>query len=172
MHMAQKRTYVLYSLSLHNFGRHFLHLVAWKLPDRNTVSVCYVRLFSLLGDVSGHCLVTSPWTLSETSANQYRHTIGHIVHGLKQDVLDCQNVHGISRYTRKCNFVYAHKKRSIFLALIFTKLTNTQQHYVQASYTEFHPNRTVYLECMDTHSFVPASKGCNRTLLVTFFFVN
>ena len=111
MHMAQKRTYVLYSLSLHNFGRHFLHLVAWKLPDRNTVSVCYVRLFSLLGDVSGHCLVTSPWTLSETSANQSRHTIGHIVHGLKQDVLDCQNVHGISRYTRKCNFVYAHKKK-------------------------------------------------------------
>jgi len=38
------------------------------------------------------------------------------------------------------------QKSIAFAAPIFTKLTNVQQHYVQITYTNFHPNRTIYVE--------------------------
>jgi hypothetical protein len=45
------------------------------------------------------------------------------------------------RYAHKCNFIYAHKKYMAFPALIFTKLTNVQQYYVQIPYNKLHPIR-------------------------------
>jgi hypothetical protein len=40
----------------------------------------------------------------------------------------------------------------------FSKLTNVQHHYVQISYAEFHPNRTINLEAVDRISFMSLSK--------------
>jgi hypothetical protein len=48
------------------------------------------------------------------------------------------------RYTRVCNFVGASKKSTTFPTLMFTKFINSQQHYVQISYSDFHQNWTIY----------------------------
>jgi len=36
------------------------------------------------------------------------------------------------------NFIYTHKKGVALLALVFVKLTNVEQHYVQIPYNKFH----------------------------------
>jgi hypothetical protein len=53
--------------------------------------------------------------------------------------------------------MYAHTSTT-FPALIFTKLINSRQHYVQISYTEFHKNRTINGKGMDRNSFTLPSK--------------
>jgi len=40
-----------------------------------------------------------------------------------------------------------------FAVPIFTKHTNAQQHYVQVSGTEFHPNRSINVKNSDSKSF-------------------
>ena len=45
-----------------------------------------------------------------------------------------------------------------FPELIFTKLLNVEQYYVQISYTEFHPNRKINIESKDINSFVALSE--------------
>jgi hypothetical protein len=39
--------------------------------------------------------------------------------------------HALLRYTRKCNFIYAHNTSAGFPASILTTYTNAQQHYVK-----------------------------------------
>jgi hypothetical protein len=39
--------------------------------------------------------------------------------------------HVLLRYTRKCNFIYAHNTSAGFPASILTTCTNAQQHYVK-----------------------------------------
>ena len=55
----------------------------------------------------------------------------------------------------KFNCIYAHKKSMAFPAEIFMKLTNAQQHYVQLSYTTFHPSGTINLGSTNMGSFKP-----------------
>lgn len=45
-----------------------------------------------------------------------------------------------------------------FTAPIFVKLTNAQRHYVQISYTYFHPNRAINLERMERRPLTPLSE--------------
>lgn len=59
--------------------------------------------------------------------------------------VDC---HTVSRY-----------RRTAFPSLVFTKLTQRQQHYVQDSYTKFGPNRATNLEGTDWNRFVPHTKA-------------
>jgi hypothetical protein len=47
---------------------------------------------------------------------------------------------------RKCNFTHSSKKNTPSPARLFTKLSNAQQHYLHISCTEFHPNRSIYME--------------------------
>ena len=54
---------------------------------------------------------------------------------------------------RKCNFTYAQNKSKAFPGPIFVKLKKAQQHHVQASYTEFHQNRTTRVESTDRALF-------------------
>jgi hypothetical protein len=42
-----------------------------------------------------------------------------------------------------------------FSPLIFTKLTNAEQHYVQIPYTELHQNWTINVESADIYSLTP-----------------
>jgi len=44
-----------------------------------------------------------------------------------------EKCHTVSRYTCKCNSVYAHTKGTSFSAPILMKLTNNQRHYAQFS---------------------------------------
>jgi len=46
-----------------------------------------------------------------------------------------------------CAHLGSHMAYSVF-AVFFLRLTNVQQHYVQITYTKFHPNRTIYVEIM------------------------
>ena len=48
--------------------------------------------------------------------------------------------HTDSRYTRKCNSIYAHQERKFLGVPISAKLTNGLQHQVQMSYTACDPN--------------------------------
>jgi hypothetical protein len=47
--------------------------------------------------------------------------------------------HRVSRYTCKCNFIYIITFPALTVP-IFTKLINTQQHYMESSSAEFHTN--------------------------------
>ena len=44
---------------------------------------------------------------------------------------------------RKCNYICAYKESTAFATPTFVKLPNAQQHFVQISCTEFHPDRAV-----------------------------
>jgi hypothetical protein len=52
----------------------------------------------------------------------------------------------------------ALEKIKTFHLPVFTKPTNGQQHCVQTSYTELHPNRAINVETMDTYFFTPLRK--------------
>jgi hypothetical protein len=41
-----------------------------------------------------------------------------------------------------------------FSALVFVKLTNVQQHYVEISYTEFYPNGTINVKAAGRNPFI------------------
>jgi hypothetical protein len=51
----------------------------------------------------------------------------------------------VSLYTRKCNFIGAHKNSTAFPAPIFTKLKISQSHYLLMSCTESHRIQIVNL---------------------------
>lgn len=46
--------------------------------------------------------------------------------------------HMALQYTCKCNYIYVHEKWTPFTALIFIKLTNPGQCYVQMFHIKFH----------------------------------
>ena len=52
-----------------------------------------------------------------------------LVHTLYQGVV-LSKCDVVLRYTHKFNFIYTHKKSIAFLAPMYIKLTNAQQHYV------------------------------------------
>jgi len=56
------------------------------------------------------------------------------------------------------DFIYCHEKSMAFSALVFMKLTNFQQHYVQISFTEFHPNGTINVKVAGRNPFIPLSR--------------
>jgi hypothetical protein len=60
-----------------------------------------------------------------------------------------------------CNFIYAHKKGVAFLPLVFVKLTNVEQHYVQIPYGKFHTDWANNLESVVRTVFMPINCGCN-----------
>jgi len=61
----------------------------------------------------------------------------------------------------KCNFICAHKKSVAFLAPIFMKLTNVEQHYDQIPYTKFHADWANNLESVVRTLFIPLNCGCH-----------
>jgi hypothetical protein len=61
--------------------------------------------------------------------------------------------HTLSQYRRKCIFNNGHKKSMAFATMISKKLTHAQQHSVQISYTNFHPNWTLGMETTGRTSF-------------------
>jgi hypothetical protein len=64
-------------------------------------------------------------------------------------------------YTGTCNFIAPTKKYGLPV-LTFIKLTHTQQHYMQISYSIFHENLKINLKGTDRNSFRPTvpSKIC------------
>ena len=60
----------------------------------------------------------------------------------------------LSQYTAKWNAL-PPVKCTAFHALILTRFTNEQHHYMQISYIEFHRNRNIYVESADRNSFKP-----------------
>jgi hypothetical protein len=50
------------------------------------------------------------------------------------------------------------KERMPFTEPIFKKLTPAQQHYTEASSTNFHPNQSRNMASMSRNSFIPLSK--------------
>jgi hypothetical protein len=50
------------------------------------------------------------------------------------------------------------KKIMPFPASIFTKFAKAQQHYIQISYIEYHPNWTINVESTDINLFISISK--------------
>jgi hypothetical protein len=68
----------------------------------------------------------------------------------------CQTV---SRYTPKCNFIYARDKGTVFPAPIFVALTNDQQHFVKISDTEFDPVWTIHVQSRDINSHTLLNKA-------------
>jgi hypothetical protein len=67
--------------------------------------------------------------------------------------------HKVSRYTRKFNSIYAHKKSLDFTLRIFTKIITAQQHCVQICYTDFHQNWTIKVDSTDRNLFAPLCKA-------------
>ena len=67
-------------------------------------------------------------------------------------VLKCR---AVSRYTRKCNFVYMHYGCLSFHAQSFTKLLNARQNHTQIYYADFHQNPTINVETEDRNLFRP-----------------
>jgi len=63
-----------------------------------------------------------------------RHIICWLCHG----VLYYQNVLYGFTYTRKCNYIYDHKKSSQYRAHILTEVRDARQQYQQIYRTEFH----------------------------------
>ena len=61
----------------------------------------------------------------------------------------------------KCNFIYAHKKSVAFLAPLFLKLTNVEQHYIQIPYTKYHAGWANNLVSVVRTLFFPINCGCN-----------
>jgi hypothetical protein len=65
-----------------------------------------------------------------------------------------------------------------FPTLISLKLTNSQLHYVQTSYTEYHPDWPLNVESIGRSSFAPYKFGCHcvsfykSLLLNKFLFVS
>jgi hypothetical protein len=68
----------------------------------------------------------------------------------------------VLRYTYKCIVTYVHTKTTAFPAVIFTKLSISQQHYVQISCTEFHPNRTVNVNSRGRNTDTVYSVSLNK----------
>jgi len=66
--------------------------------------------------------------------------------------------HTVSQFVHSIISFKAQRKSTSFPVQIFIKLTNTQEHQVQISCTEFHPNDTINMECMDRNSCAPLSK--------------
>jgi hypothetical protein len=57
-----------------------------------------------------------------------------------------------------CNFIYSHKKNTTSLLLLFTKLMNAHQHYVQIPCAEFNTNRTTDVESKDRKALITVGK--------------
>ena len=54
--------------------------------------------------------------------------------------------HAGSRNSSKCNFIYTQYKSTAFPVPIFTKLSSSQQHYVQNSYTKSQEIQTIIVK--------------------------
>jgi len=78
----------------------------------------------------------------------------NVIYRLYDSVFHFKNVIQFQS-TRKCNFIYAHKKSLAFI--IFKKLKNYQQHDVQISYTKCHLDCTINVEGMHKNPFTPLS---------------
>jgi hypothetical protein len=69
----------------------------------------------------------------------------------------------------ECNPFYTNKKGMAFRVLIFTKLTNTQEDYVQNSYTDFYLNLKMDIELKDRNSYVHEwIMGFSASIFTTF----
>jgi hypothetical protein len=77
---------------------------------------------------------------------------------LHQGVLYCQHVTLFHGTRWRVIALMSIQKSIAFAALIFTKLTNVLQHYVQITYTIFHPHRTIHVEITWRNSFTPFRK--------------
>jgi len=49
-------------------------------------------------------------------------------------------------------FIYAHKKSTVFPKPFITKITKAHQQSVQITFSEFHTNRTIHMKTTQTHS--------------------
>jgi hypothetical protein len=80
-----------------------------------------------------------------------KNVLRDVVHG--NSVLPEYNM--LVQYVLNCSFIYACKKSTMFHKSIFVNLASARQHYVQMSYNEFRPHRTInateadgnYLRC-------------------------
>ena len=99
-------------------------------------------------------------------------TCGCILHNITANAALCDVVHywGIFSlpqchtglwYVRRHDFIDCCEKSMAFSSLVCMKLTIVQQHYVQISYTGFHPNGTIIMKAAGTNTFIHLS----RTLL-------
>jgi hypothetical protein len=59
----------------------------------------------------------------------------------------------VSRYTRKCDFIYAQEEVLPPPTHNFTKLANVKQYYVKVSYTKFLLNRPKNVESINCFTF-------------------
>jgi hypothetical protein len=75
-----------------------------------------------------------------------------------QGVLCIKNVVPFPRNILIFNFTNAQNKRDAFPALIFTILTNTQQHYLKISNTKFQLKLGNNMESMGKKSYMTLSK--------------
>jgi len=59
----------------------------------------------------------------------------------------------VSQYNCQCSFIYIHKTSVCYLPCTdLTNLTNTPQHCVRISFTDFDPNRSVAVDRTDINS--------------------
>jgi hypothetical protein len=72
-----------------------------------------------------------------TRRMQRMHTVTQYI-GLLSSRSVLSKYRRVSRYTRKCSFIYAHKKSMAFQAPTFTKITKVEQQYVHITYDKFH----------------------------------
>ena len=109
--------------------------------------------------------------LYHDAAHRLFHDVAHrlfhdVVHRLFHDVAtDCTTKFFSSKTPRSLtvhvsyNFFHSRNKNRAFNVQNFTKPTNSRQHYMQISCTEFHPNRKISAECTYRNSFTPLHKA-------------
>ena len=66
--------------------------------------------------------------------------------------------HAVFRCRRRCTFMYSLKKRTVFPAPVFTKLADSQQHYVHILYPRLYASRVIDVESVDRSLCAPVIK--------------